>query len=414
MLKNKTKEELLEVIYKTNDENYNLQIANEKQAEILKSISKAYNPKCFFARLFNRFALPFKILQILKTQNEYFYNLELSNMNLTREQVIAANKAILDFENKRISTDNYKEYVIKMLGLPKQCSSCSDVAGRLHDDFQKRVIAEMVSKYPDLLPTPPTFKSGQFCGDTYKKWAQTYHFKGLLGLLSNMKTSALNAKQRGALEQSKLMLEDCETLKNFIAFRKFGLVENEETTGKVALDSKNEALEIEIKDTINSIKILIERVNNAKTRLDKEAENLLLAKIKELCLVLQQKNRDVVGFLSTQELKNESDAIVKEVEGLVKFGSALNDFEVSESEDKEFIIAAENVVLPSENKEIIESFFSEVEKEKKLYNDEDALALQNEGMKLEDIASYYGVSAATISRKLTKYKEILSAEKPNE
>jgi len=192
-------------------------------------------------------------------------------MNLTKEQIVEANKAILDFENKRVSTDEYKAYVTSMLGLPAQCSSCSDVSGRLHDDFQKRVIAEMVAKYPDLLPTPPTFKSGQFCGDTYKKWAQTYHFKGLAGLLSNMKTSALNAKQRGALEQSKLMLEDCELLKEFIAARKAGLGEIEETTGTVdlgveAIDGELETFDLpdeEIEDFANEgEKGVLEEVDN--------------------------------------------------------------------------------------------------------------------------------------------------------
>jgi hypothetical protein len=345
MLKNKTKEQLLELLYQTNNENYNLQLTADKQAEILKSISKAYHPSGFFARLFNFFALPFKILQILRAQNEYFYLIELSKMNLTREQIVEANKAILDFENKRVSTDEYKAYVISMLGLPAQCSSCSDVSGRLHDDFQKRVIAEMVAKYPDLLPTPPTFKSGQFCGDTYKKWAQTYHFKGLLGLLSNMKTSALNAKSRGALEQSKLMLEDCEALKAFIEARKAGQNEIEETTGVVDLG--------------------VEAIEG-----DLETFDLPDEEIKDFV------NKGENGVLS-EVLETKSD----------KFADELGDnWEESKEETT-----------------------TEAAKEKKVYTNEEAALLKTRGMTLAELGVYYGVDTSTIKRRLDKYEAVLAA-----
>lgn len=271
MLKNKTKEQLLELLYQANNENYNLQICNDKQAEILKSIANLYRKNGFFARLYNFFALPCRILQLLKTHNEYFYNIsKIETVELTKEQVIKAQENILAFENKKIGTAEYSEIVTKMLGLPKNCSHCGDVAGRMHDDFQKRVNREMVEKYPELLPKPPTLKSGQFQGEKYYEWMQTYHFKGLVELLSRMKTAALNAKQRGVLEQSKIMLADCELLKAFIEARKAGQSEIEETTGVVDLGveaiegdletfdiPENEVLELtekQIEDFVNESK----------------------------------------------------------------------------------------------------------------------------------------------------------------
>jgi hypothetical protein len=238
MLKNKSKEQLLELLYQAKNENFNLQTSSDKQAEILKSIAELYHPKGFFSRLFNFFALPWRVLQTLKTHNEYFYTIQnqIEMANLTKEQCIAAQKAIVQFETKKISTDDYQILAAKMLGLDlKTCATCTDVAGRLHDDFQKRVSAEIVAKYPELLPTPPALQSGQFRGEHYQKWMQTYHFKGLIELLSRMKTAALNAKQRGAMEQSKLMLADCELLKAFIEARKAGQSEIEKITGVVDL-----------------------------------------------------------------------------------------------------------------------------------------------------------------------------------
>ena len=245
MLKNKSKEQLLELLYQANNDLFNLQNCNDKQSEILKSIAKLYQRKGFFARLFRFFALPYQILQVLKLQNDYFLNIQnhIEKMELTKEQCVEAQKAIAAFENKKIATADYKKMVTEMLGINENCDTCGDVAGRLHDDFQKRVMAEIQSKFPELLPTPPTLKSGQFMGETYAKWLQTYHFKGLVNLLSQMKTAAIHAKQRGAVDQAKLMLDDCERVKEFIQARKMQFPTDEPTTGTVALDEETPILE---------------------------------------------------------------------------------------------------------------------------------------------------------------------------
>lgn len=348
MLKNKTKEQILELLYQANNENFSLQLCNDKQSEILKSIANLYQKKGFFARLFNFFAMPWKILQLLKSNNEYFYNLSnpLETMELNKEQCIEAQKAILDFENQRVNSQAYKAYVTGLLGLPENCGTCGDIAGRLHDDFQKRVTAEIKAKFPELLPTPPTLESGQFSGETYYGWMQTYHFKGLVELLSRMKTAALSAKQRGALEQAGLMLDDRERLKEFIKLRKMGMPTGEETTGKVDLEDK-----------------------------------LSLPKI---------------------DFKKE-DAIVLE-EGYTITGNE-NDVNIVEKAIQEHGIDAVSDALDAMKNE------PEAAKEKKVYTDEEAYALKNSGMTLAELGVYYGVHASTIQRKLEKYTEILAAEK---
>ena len=335
MLKNKTKEQLLELLYQGNNENYNLQICNDKQAEILKSIANLYRKKGFFARLYNFFALPYRILHLLKTHNEYFYNIsKIETVELTKEQVIKAQKDILAFENKKISSAAYSDIVTKMLGLPKNCSHCGDVAGRMHDDFQKRVNREMVEKFPELLPTPPTLKSGQFQGEKYYEWMQTYHFKGLVELLSSMKTAALNAKQRGVLEQSKLMLADCELLKAFIEAKKAGQNDIEKTTGVVDLGveavegdletfdiPENEVLELtekQIEDFVNESKEDFEAAaaKEKKVYTDEEAHALKNSgmTLAELGIyygvdtsTIQRKLKKYAEILASKEATNETN-----------------------------------------------------------------------------------------------------------
>lgn len=321
MLKNKSREQLLEIIYKLKNDNYELELQTRKQSEVLKGIAKVYFAKGFFARLFKFFALPFTVLQILKKHKEYFLTIQnkIEQMAFTREEIKAAYKAIVAFENKKMSPSEYKDLISGMLGLKNICDTCDDVMSRLHDDFQKRVAAECTrnSNLADLLPVPPKMKSGKYCGAFYESAMKTYPFKNLNQLLSDIKTDSIKTRQRGLKQQADLMQLDYESLKAYIAQRKAGFDLEETTTGSVDLDSEGDE-DIEV----------IEK-----------------------------------GVL--EDIENEADV----------------------ETEKEPTQAA---------------------KEGKVYKDEDALALQQAGMNLEEIGKYYGVSAATVSRKLAKYKELMN------
>jgi len=336
MLKNLSKEQLLEKLYELKNENYELKLCNEKQSEVLKDIAEAYQPKGFFARIFKFFALHFTVLQTLKKHNEYFYQLTISkNMNFTKQQIEEAIFTIAKFENKKISPENYKAFVIKMLGLKQNCSSCSDVTGRLHEDFQKRIATECLEKYPELLPTAPEFKSGKYCANTsdfYKKEVEKGSFKALRNITETMKSDIARLAKTGLKAQSELVKQDLAALENFIKEKKMGFLK-EETTGEVVLENDEPGM----KDAISDL--------------------------------------------------DDVEQVVEVEKGVL---SEVEEVEVKEEEKKEA--------------------------EKPLYKDEDALEL-NKTMTMEEIGAYYGISAATVSRKLKVYKETLAkleAEKTQE
>lgn len=464
MLKNKTKEQLLELLYQANNENFSLQLCNDKQSEILKSIAILYRKKGFFARIFNFFAMPWKILQLLKSNNEYFYNLSnpLETMELNKEQCIEATKAILDFENQRVNSQAYKTYITGLLGLPENCGTCGDVSGRLHDDFQKRVNAEIKAKFPELLPTPPTLKSGQFSGETYYKWMQTYHFKGLVELLSKMKTSALNAKSRGVLEQAKLMLDDCERLKEFIQLRKMGLSTGEETTGVVDLDTSEKDI-LENLDTLQKLvkeykqefgkshadgydietlkSVIVKRAGNLQklsSEIEKELPSEILENLASLmveCAGVQSPSSEKALNLANeikaslgkeesemQKSKELGESLLKEFLELDTEGKKsehgehlhaeiLRIYEVLNSLSEgsgDFLIA--NIMVKN-----IPEATTQAAKEKKVYTDEEAYALKNSGgMTLAELGVYYGVDTSTVQRKLKKYEAMLAVDKSDE
>jgi len=395
MLKHRTKEELVELIYRLEGENYNLQMCNEKQSDVLKSIAEKYRGKGFFAQILRFFALPFQILQILKSKNEFFFITinKLESMDFTKEQVLKAQKAIVAYENKKMSALDYKNFVSELLQLTNICDTCDDVMGNLHDNFQKRMAKECKDKYPELLPKAPNLKSGKFTGDFYANCLQTYHFKGLTILLSKMKTDTLAAKQRPGLQaQYKLMEEDCAAVKEFIELRKKGLVFEEETTGKVALDNEDPtvlALLSELSSFIKEYKQVQDAPNSEYAIELKEA---ILEKAIEM-QDLKFANLD----LSAETLE-ELAALMLECEGI----KSLNSNKASDlaNEIKEVLGSEDKVV------EGLTETTNEAPKEKRAYNDEEA-ALLKETMTLAELGIYYGTDPSTIKRRLDKYKESL-------
>ena len=147
-----------------------------------------------------------------------------------------------------------------------------------------------------------------------------------------MKTAALNTKQRGGLEQAKLMLADCELLKVFIEARKAGQNEVEETTGTVDLGveaiegdletfdiPENEVLELtdkQIEDFVNEPKEDFEAAKEKKVYTDEEAHALKNSgmTLAELGIyygvhtsTIQRKLKKYAEILAAKEATNEAN-----------------------------------------------------------------------------------------------------------
>lgn len=343
MLKDKSKEQLIEIIYKLENERSNLLPCYNKQSKILEDIAQNYHCKNgFFAMIIHFFALPYRIFAILKKYNEYFFTYKTKKrMKFDEKKILQALDMIVGFETKKVSAKTYKDFVSRCLGISDYvCDTCGDVMERLHNDFQKRINAEIERNGLEYLLKKIEFKSGKYSGEFYTRTVPKSTFKALLELKATMKSDVTRFLNKGLKEQSKLINDDLKALEIYIKERLNGVAEDESKSGE--------------------IDVILEEVSN---------EN--------------------IG--GTEVIENIEDAIEK-------IPSVLSDTEGVENEIPE----VEPIEVVEENNDAEVAKAEDESTEKIVFSLELALELKEQGMTLEEMGKYFNVSAATMSRRLAK------------
>lgn len=351
MLKNKSKEELLEMLYKLEGERSGLIDCYKKQSKVLQEVAEvAKSKRNWISIIINFFVLPFKIAAVLRNNNEYFFTLKIERMKFTEDEIFEAYEAINLFENKQTAPKPYKEYVKAMLGLKHAiCDTCGDIMQRLHDDFQKRINAEAKNLGEHLLK-PIKFESGKYHeGGFYEKRVPILCYSDLRKLCKLMKGDIKKYNSKASLKaQAKLIEKDLKTLQTYIVEKLNGI---EDDLEEIDLDiSKSN----EVENVANEIKV--------------------------------DKGDGVVKSESTKELKSdegEEIAIASSDETVINKKSVAT-AELPEVEEKKAELTDEKEV-------------------KNEYKNEDAKEMKVQGMTFKEIGLVYGVSDSTIRSRLKKY-----------
>lgn len=218
MLKHKSKGELLEIVYKLENEKNGMIDCFEKQTKVLKEISKAINPNVnIFIKIINFFVSPFLLAAVLKENKEYFYSTQNKQMKkLTEAEYLEAYSKIAQYEKKDgITPLAYKDYFSKVLQLKGVCDTCGDVMQRLHNDFQKRINKEAKQAFPYLIK-PIAFKSAKYSSNGFTESVPMMCFADLKATISLLKRDIEGFGATGLKSQVALLAEDVKALESYI------------------------------------------------------------------------------------------------------------------------------------------------------------------------------------------------------
>lgn len=235
MLKHKTKGELLEMVYKLENEKNGMVDCFEKQTKVLEEISKAINPNVsIFIKIINFFVSPFLLAAVLRENKEYFYSTQNKQMKkLTEEEFLEAYKKIVQYEKRDgITPLAYKDYFSKALQLKGICDTCGDVMQRLHNDFQKRINKEAKQAFPYLIK-PIAFKSAKYSSNGFDKSVPMMCFADLKATISLLKRDIEGFGATGLKSQVALLVEDVKTLESYIDEKLNGLIVSVEAVKEV-------------------------------------------------------------------------------------------------------------------------------------------------------------------------------------
>jgi DNA-directed RNA polymerase specialized sigma24 family protein len=349
MLKHRTKNELLEIVYKLEGEKNDMIDCFEKQTKVLKEISKAINPNVnIFIKIINFFVSPFLLAAVLKENKEYFYLTKNKQMKkLTELEYLEAYEKIAQYEKKDgITPLAYKDYFSKVLQLKGICDTCGDVMQRFHNDFQKRINKEAKRAFPYLIK-PITFKSAKYSSNGFDKLVPMMCFADLeatkLAIFKDIKGLA----GRGLKGQVKLLEEDMLEMVLYIDQKTNGLPWMQEETVSEVLD-----------------------------RTVKELE-----KPKTTPLDESEQSEAFKGSESEEDTANEASAN-----------------EAIKVHDKGLRAATELI-------DTVVDAIAESIPEKPEYSNEIAIGMKEKGLSNEEIGDYFGVSETTIRRRLKKFED---------
>ncbi len=275
MIKHKTREELIELVYKLESNNQDLKECTKLQHKILTDISEVYHKehKGFFNKLIWYIKRPFEIITQINNYKEYFYTHKINKFNImNQEQLIQALNYINDYENKKASPVLYMQYIENITGV-KVCKSCGNANARLHNDFQRRILNIMRNEYP-YLAQPIKLISGKYGQSHFMDNIPFYTFNHLEKLVKRMKSDLVLFKKRG-LDEAVILGNDIDTLENYIKLRKQGTVQktSKEDDTDAIIDSKEDTPVVQNKPSetlksVESIESMDKSLDTLKTTIE--------------------------------------------------------------------------------------------------------------------------------------------------
>lgn len=258
MLKNLSKEKLLQETYQLNARNQHLLDCLESKDVALVSYENSMEElmHSWLYRIFFRFIPSFKkqIQSHKKTTNT------INKIKMTEEQILTSLEKINLYERKELSYHHYKSFIEGYVKI-KRCTTCGSSNTKFHQDFQTRVFNEMKKNFRHLLP-PLVFKSARYASSSLSKDMPFYSYEYLQKTVALMTKYKKTLELKGYNQQLQYIQEDIDTLKHFIVARldftidKFeGELSFDEAGNMVFIDNgevENEVNEQLVKYTQNS------------------------------------------------------------------------------------------------------------------------------------------------------------------
>lgn len=222
MLKNLTKDELIELVYSKEveiNELNNTSKDHETLFKIIASISTFRDKSIsWHKRLYNLIIVPFLFFKQLKQYENIFFNYKLNHLEMTQDQILQALEQVKLYEAKQIAKDDYLSYIETVIGV-KTCRTCGSNTKRLHNDFHRRLLSIIKSKY-SYLAEPIKLVGSKYGSDFFNTSIPYYTFYYLDDLVLKMKRDISTFTKRGFTAAAKEVEADLKTLSEYVTLRK--------------------------------------------------------------------------------------------------------------------------------------------------------------------------------------------------
>lgn len=253
MIKHKSRDELIEMIYSQNVELQNLRECTKIQHKIITDISDTYketNEGKWFDRLMKMIKLPFTLKNKLNNNEVYFYTYKLNKyITMKESEILQSLDYINRYEDKAVSPTEYMKHIENIVGI-SVCKSCGSSNDRLHNDFQRRIFNLVKSNFRHLA-FEVNFVSGKYKGNHYIDNVPFYTYHNLIKLERQMKKEIKNYKLRGIIDQIDKLNEDLLTLQTMIEKRRKSYIKVDEVSElKEEIEELKEDI-VEIKESVD-------------------------------------------------------------------------------------------------------------------------------------------------------------------
>lgn len=280
MIKNKSKQELIEMVYEQNVELQHLRQCTSIQHEVITDISDSYKETMegkWFDRLIKIIKLPFTLKNKMNNNEVYFYTYKLNKFTTMKEsEILKSLDYINRYEDKAISPTEYMKHIEHVIGI-SVCKSCGSSNDRLHNDFQRRIFNLVKTNFRHLA-FETQFVSGKYRGKHYTENVPFYTYHNLIKLERQMKKEIKNYKLRGIIDQIDKLNEDLLTLQDLIEKRKKSYIK--EVDEVTELKEEIEELKEDIQEIKEEIDIPTEKVEAPEIAKVDEVDDKLVEAVK--------------------------------------------------------------------------------------------------------------------------------------
>jgi len=260
MIRNKTKDELIEMVYSLEVDNQNLRECSSIATKTLSELGGLYGryipSNNIFKRIIGYVCMPLFFFKQLKKHTSFLTNYKLKSITMTQERVLEATEIINGFETKKVSIDDYRSFIESVIGVAV-CKTCGHTTTRLHNDFQRRILNVIKKDYP-FLAHPIKLTSSKYGSTYYNNTLPFYTFYYLNELLNKMKNDFVSYTKQGLNVAANEVKIDFDTLTAYIEHRSnyehieiHGVVSVEDVeANEVAVESM-----VSVEDTIEETEV---------------------------------------------------------------------------------------------------------------------------------------------------------------
>lgn len=308
MIANKSKDELIEIVYALEVENQKIKECFQDRDTIVSKLSTlsaehtySKNP---FKKLIGFVLLPFALLKELNKHESFLNYYKLKTITMTQEQVLTSTDYINGYETKTVAVEDYMNHIERVTGV-SLCANCGNTTARVHNDFQRRILNTIKNDYT-FLAHPIKLTSSKYGSTYYNDNLPYYTFHYLNEVLKKMKADVVICTKRGLKVALDEIVSDLKTLESYIEKRK-------------GLGGVSEGVEVEpiVEVSDESQKALLSAINTAgggttAAALTVEVETIVKTdSVKDILETVDHSNVEVIengGSIETPDTVEEIEA----------------------------------------------------------------------------------------------------------